>query len=212
MTELILNGEKGSAAVLFAHGAGAGHDSDFMTGMAEILASNGLIVARFDFDYMVRAMVEGRRRPPDRQPKLLASMTEALLALKSQVGSETPLFLAGKSMGGRMASLMLAEQPNAASGAIVFGYPFHPPGKPDKLRTDHLPGLERSLLVCQGERDPFGKREEFENVNLGANVTIQWLPDGDHDLKPRKKSGLTHMENMEKAAETAAAFIQKAIS
>src|SRR5690606_40723565 len=156
--------------------------------------------ARFELPYMARRRAEGGKRPPDRQPVLLSAFAETLRQMPGRC------FIGGKSLGGRMASLLAAEGADV-SGVVCFGYPFHPPGKPENTRTAHLPGLSVPMLVCQGERDPFGTREQVAGYTLGQRVSLHWLPDGDHDLKPRKASGVTQAENIAAAARAAAAFM-----
>ena len=108
-------------------------------------------------------------------------------------------------MGGRVASLLADElQPD---GLICFGYPFHPPGKPEKTRTAHLAELRTPTLILQGTRDPFGKHDEVARYPLSAQVQVDWLDTGDHDLKPLKSSGLTQADLIDQAAERAAAFM-----
>ncbi|WP_286237709.1 alpha/beta family hydrolase [Neptuniibacter halophilus] len=166
-------------------------DSDFMQAMALGLADLGCEVIRFEFPYMAKSRAEGKRRPPDRMPKLL----EAYTALIEQVHTaDVPLFLAGKSMGGRVASMLLEASP--ATAGLVFGYPFHPRGKPDQLRTEHLLQLQKPLHIFQGSRDPMGSIAEVSRYNLPASVNIHWLEDGDHDLKPRKASGFSQEQHI----------------
>lgn len=196
---------KPHATLLFAHGAGAPMDSDFMTAMSTALVVHGIAVARFEFPYMARRRAGGGKRPPDRQPVLLAAFHDALRAMPDSARC----FIGGKSMGGRMASLLAAEGANVP-GVVCFGYPFHPPGKLATTRTAHLPGLPVPMLVCQGVRDPFGTQEQVAGYLLGQNVSLHWVPDGDHDLKPRKASGLTHRENIAAAAAAARAFMVRA--
>lgn len=172
--------------LLLAHGAGAPMDSDWMNLVASSLGERGGRVARFEFGYMA-ARRQGQRPPPSPANKLIG---EYLAAIAS-VQMTGKLLLGGKSMGGRMAS-MIAEKlyrDGKAAGLICLGYPFHPPGSPGKLRTDHLEPLTVPALICQGERDPFGTREEVETYPLSKSIELFWLPDGDHDLKPRKASG-----------------------
>lgn len=190
------------ATLLLAHGAGAPMDSEVMNAMSEALTDQGIAVARFEFPYMARRRAEGGRRPPDRQPVLLAAFRNALQAMPDSARC----FIGGKSMGGRMASLLAAEGASVA-GVVCFGYPFHPPGKLDKTRIDHLPALKAPMLVCQGERDPFGTREQVAGYALGRHVSFCWLPDGDHDLKPRRASGHAHRDNIAAAALATAAFM-----
>lgn len=199
---------KPRASFLFAHGAGAPMDSDFMETLAALLAAQQIAVARFEFPYMAQRRAGGARRPPDRQPVLLAAFASALAAMPEDV----PCFIGGKSMGGRMASLLASEEvalPIKLAGVVCFSYPFHPPRRPESLRTAHLPSLTVPMLVCQGERDPFGNKDEVAGYELGNNVALHWLVDGDHDLKPRKASGLSHTDNISRAATAAAAFMQQ---
>ena len=187
--------------VVLAHGAGAAMDSPFMAGFAASLAARGIGVARFEFPYMARRRQDGRRRPPDRADTLIAAWLEVVDAL----GPEG-LVIGGKSMGGRIAS-MVADR-CGARGLVCIGYPFHPAGKPDKLRTEHLAALRTPTLILQGERDPLGRPEEVAGYALSPAIALEWLPDGDHDLKPRKASGHTHADNIARAADLAAAFVE----
>ena len=108
-------------------------------------------------------------------------------------------------MGGRIASL-IADQAGA-SGLVCLGYPFHPTGKPNQLRTEHLRELKTPTLILQGERDPFGDKQEVEGYELSPRIEMHWLADGDHSFKPRKASGRTADENLSEALERMASFI-----
>lgn len=201
MTEFLFNGpENAGKTVALAHGAGAPMDSEFMEFFAAGLAAQGLRVARFEFPYMIKRREDGKRRPPDRAPVLL----ETYLNIAAELGPEN-LIVGGKSMGGRIAS-MIADEAGVA-GLVCLGYPFHPPGKPDKLRTEHLAEMKTPALILQGERDPFGKRDEVAGYTLSKAIKVDFVPDGDHDLKPRKASGRTRQENWADAADRMAAFI-----
>jgi hypothetical protein len=205
--EIVFDGPEGGPVLALAHGAGVGMDSPFMAGMAERLAARGVRVARFEFGYMAARRQDGKKRPPPAQTTLLAEFRAVVDAL----GGPGGVFVGGKSMGGRMASLLAAEQEAGGApvaGVVALGYPFHPPGKPDKLRTDHLQALATAMLVCQGERDPFGTAEEVPDYPLAPSVRITWLPDGDHDLKPRKASGHSQEANWTAAADALAAFLR----
>jgi hypothetical protein len=205
--EIVFDGPEGGPVLALAHGAGVGMDSPFMAGMAERLAARGVRVARFEFGYMAARRQDGKKRPPPAQITLLAEFRAVVDAL----GGPGGVFVGGKSMGGRMASLLAAEQEAGGApvaGVVALGYPFHPPGKPDKLRTDHLQALATAMLVCQGERDPFGTAEEVPDYPLAPSVRITWLPDGDHDLKPRKASGHSQEANWTAAADALAAFLR----
>ena len=193
------------ATLLLANGAGAPMDSPFMNTMACGLAELGWRVVRFEFPYMALARQSGQRRAPDRQPVLLQCWRDQV----AMAAAEGPLLIGGKSMGGRMASLVLEEQAKAASvlGCICLGYPFHPPGKPDALRIEHLQPLTQPTLVVQGERDSFGRRAEVETYGLSSAVQLHWIPDGDHSFKPTKRFGLSEQANLQQAIAAADQFM-----
>lgn len=191
-------------AILFAHGAGAGADSPFMEAAAKGLAARGLRVLRFEFPYMAERRATGRKRPPDRMPALRAAFRAAVADVPGRATAQR-LILAGKSMGGRVASLIADDV--GADGLLCFGFPFHPPGKTrDPARIAHLARLKTPALIVQGERDPFGGRAEATRLSLSPAVRFHWVADGDHDLKPRKSSGLDAGDLFEKALDAAAAF------
>ena len=194
------------ATVVLAHGAGAMMDTPFMATMAAGLAVAGLRVVRFEFPYMAKRRVDGKRRGPDRKPVLLDSWREVVTAL----GPAERLVIGGKSMGGRIASELAAEAHAelGIAGVACLGYPFHPAGKPDSLRTEHLRAFPVPLLIVQGERDALGSRADVAGYDLDKSIEFVWLPDGDHSFKPRKKSGHTEDENLAAAAEAVADFIK----
>ncbi|MFT6984934.1 MAG: putative alpha/beta-hydrolase family hydrolase [Psychromonas sp.] len=210
--KLTYNGPVDGPLFVFAHGAGAGADSDFMENIAQGLALRGVCVARFNFPYMQQRIDNGTRRPPERAPKLIGQYA-ALIA-----GIEQPMVIGGKSMGGRIASLVAAQLSSEKAladnslikGVACLGFPFHPTGKPEKLRTEHFPLIEQSLLIIQGERDAMGTKEETESYDLPDDIQWLWLEDGDHSLKPRVKSGFTQQAHLQRAMDTLAAFIKKA--
>ncbi|WP_064685664.1 alpha/beta hydrolase family protein [Rhizobium bangladeshense] len=187
--------------ILLAHGAGAPMDSTSMTAAAAALAGVGFRVARFEFAYMA-ARRTGIRKPP-RAETLNPEYEAAIAALNA----EGPLIIGGKSMGGRVASMVADDLHDRGKivGLICLGYPFHPPGQPEKLRTSHLKRLATPTLICQGTRDEFGTRDEVPGYDLSNRIEILWLEDGDHDLKPRKKisgfSAADHLATMAKAAK-----------
>lgn len=201
MTTLLSTGPAASERVLLlAHGAGAPMDSAWMDEMAALLADRGIRVVRFEFAYMA-ARREGLRRPNPRADTVL----DEYRAVIEQVRSETDAVpaIGGKSFGGRVASMVADEQFAAGGirGLVCLGYPFHPMGKPEQLRTAHLAELATPTLICQGERDIMGSREEVAGYRLSPAITVSWAPDGDHDLKPRKASGHTLAENLAAAAD-----------
>lgn len=198
-------GPERETVVLLAHGAGAGHDSPFMQAIAAGLADEGCRVALFDFPYMQQARRESRRRPPSRMPKLIESWQEVVQMACRQGASR--LVIGGKSMGGRVAS-MIYEQLPVAVGLVCLGYPFHPTGKPDRLRVEHLQQIRKPVLLIQGERDTLGHREEVESYPLPSHFQVEWLEDGDHSFKPRKASGQTHEQHMQQAVQLMARWIE----
>jgi hypothetical protein len=165
-----------SPTVVLAHGAGAPMDSPFMSSVARGLAERGLRVARFEFPYM-RARRSGGRRPPDREPVLRAAWKAAI----EELGGAGRLVIGGKSLGGRMASLVADEV--GPRGLVCLGYPFHPPGQPEKLRTAHLEHLATPTLIVQGTRDPFGRPEDVAGYRLSPRIRIHWIEGGDHSMK-----------------------------
>ncbi len=195
-----------AATVVLTHGAGAMMDTPFMDTMASGLAAAGLRVVRFEFPYMAKRRGDGIRRGPDRKPVLLEAWREVVTALEPA----GPLIVGGKSMGGRIASELAASAAAelGISGVACLGYPFHPAGKPEKLRTEHLGAFPIPLLIVQGERDTLGTRAEIEGYALDKSIEFVWLPDGDHSFKPRKKSGHTEEENLAAAIDAVAGFAE----
>lgn len=202
-TDWLHDGPEDGPRVLLSHGAGAPMDHPFLEDVARGLAAAGCRVSRFEFPYMVKRRHDGKRRPPDRMPRLETALREAVDA----VGGPRGLVLVGKSMGGRVA-VRVADRLGVA-GVGVLGFPFHPSGKPDKTRLEHLSGITTPTLICQGERDPMGRRHEVRHYLLSEAVRLLWLPDGDHSLKPRKRSGHTHAEHVAAAVEHVAAFVHR---
>jgi predicted alpha/beta-hydrolase family hydrolase len=141
----------------------------------------------------------GKGGPPDREPVLRETWLRVIESVKAN-----SVFIGGKSMGGRIASLVADEA--GVAGLVCLGYPFHPTGKPEQLRVEHLKTIKTPTLIVQGERDPFGTREEVASYKLSKNVRVHWLRDGDHSLKPRKSSGRTEQQNWSEGVETIAAF------
>ncbi|MGF1823019.1 alpha/beta fold hydrolase [Vibrio splendidus] len=205
MNNVIIDGEDNPITFIFAHGAGAGMDHEFMQSVAKGLAFKGIRVIRFNFPYMIKRAEDGKRRPPDRAPKLL----EAYQDIIEQCDADK-LVIGGKSMGGRMAS-HLSEVDKVAAMACL-GFPFHPPGKPEKYKGEHLAELQKPCLILQGERDTFGKREEFADFDLSDSIRVEFIPDGDHSFKPRKSSGYTEQQNIALTVEKLSAFIKEVLN
>lgn len=206
MNDLLRDGPADAdAAVILTHGAGAGMDTPFMNKVAEELASNSILVVRFEFPYMRRRRDDGKRRPPDRMPALLEAYADAVAKVREKLRPPV-LAIGGKSMGGRVASMVADEL--RVDGLVCLGYPFHPPGRPATLRTEHLQGLRTPALIVQGTRDALGNREEVAGFDLSSAIAISWAEDGDHDLKPRRASGRTHDDNLTAATQRVADFVR----
>ncbi|NOI39809.1 alpha/beta fold hydrolase [Vibrio sp. 070316B] len=205
MSNIIIDGEDNPITFIFAHGAGAGMDHEFMQSVAKGLAFKGIRVVRFNFPYMIKRAEDGKRRPPDRAPKLLEAYQEII----EQTDADK-LVIGGKSMGGRMAS-HLSELDKVAAMACL-GFPFHPPGKPENYKGGHLASLQKPCLILQGERDTFGKREEFVDFDLSDSIQVEFIPDGDHSFKPRKSSGYTEQQNIALTVEKLSAFIKEVLN
>jgi uncharacterized protein len=207
LNHLLDGAESARVTVLLAHGAGAPMDSASMQAMATALAAAGLRVVRFEFGYMAQRR-NGVHRPPPRAESLIPEY----LAAVEQFRLPGPLIIGGKSMGGRIAS-MVADDLEAAGkivGVLCLGYPFHPPGKPAQLRTKHLADLKTPALICQGTRDVFGTREEVSSYVLSDRIEVLWLDDGDHDLKPRKTvSGATFDDHLRTLALAVSAWVDR---
>ena len=193
--------------LLLSHGAGASTSSPFFAALSDELLHRGveiggLRVALFDFPYMMQRIATGKRRPPDPMPRLQEAYVQAIRA----VGVEPDrLVIGGKSMGGRVASLVADDA--GVAGLVCLGYPFHPRAQPEKLRTAHLEALVTATLICQGTRDALGSEAEVTCFPLSSAIRFHWLPDGDHDLVPRKRSGHTQQANWEAAAAAVIRFI-----
>ncbi len=196
------------ATILLAHGAGAPMDSASMSAAAKALAEAGFRVARFEFGYMASRRTAGGRKPPPRAETLKPEYVAAVGAL-SAAG---PLVIGGKSMGGRVASMVADELfvDGRIAGLLCLGYPFHPPAKPDQLRTKHLAELATPTLICQGTRDEFGTREEVAGYDLSDRIELLWLEDGDHDLKPRKSiSGFSAADHLRTMADGVSSWFER---
>lgn len=195
--------EKAHWTLLLAHGAGAGVDSPFFEIVAARLSERGVRVARFEFPYMRRMKSEGRRRPPDRAPVLREAWAHAV----GEVRATGPrrLAIGGKSMGGRIASLVADEL--AVDALVCLGYPFHPPGKPETLRTAHLGAIQTPSRIFQGTRDPFGTRDEVEQYDLASTISVSWLEGAGHDLCASRVA-VKQRESWEAVGDGVAGFLQ----
>jgi predicted alpha/beta-hydrolase family hydrolase len=186
--------------LVLAHGAGAGHTHPWMIRVADGLAARGLRVVTFDFPY-----VESGRRVPDRGPDLEA----AFASMWTSVRDEGPMFAGGKSMGGRIASQVAAQQglDPAPAGLVFFGYPLHPPGKPDQRRDRHLPRISAPMLFLHGTRDPFGSPDEMRAlVSALPGATLELIEGGDHSLVAPKRQNPAGA-SLERALDVAASWV-----
>jgi len=189
--------------IVLAHGSNVPMTSPFMTAMAEGLAERGLRVCRFEFPYMEARRKEGTRRPPNRPEVLMGAFRDVLRGL----GGASSLVIGGKSLGGRIASMIADEV--GAIGLVCLGYPFHPPGKPDAVRIAHLASLKTPTLIVQGTRDAFGSAQDLVSYDLSSALRFHWIEGGDHSFKPTKASGRTTQETVEEAVSAMAAFIDQ---
>jgi len=216
--DFIFDGPVDGPLFVFTHGAGAAANSDFMNYIAQGLGNEGVRVARFNFDYMQQRLETGSRRPPERAPKLIAQFIAKLAEF------EQPMVIGGKSMGGRMASLLMAEMTeqniskepvlfnNKIKGVACLGFPFHPSNKPESLRTEHFQHIQVPVFIAQGERDKLGNKVEVASYALNKEIEFFWLEDGDHDLKPRVKSGFNHQAHLEATIKAMAQFITSCLN
>ncbi len=182
-------------------------DSPFLEALAGRLSEHAVTVMRFEFDYMAQRRSQGPKRPPPNVAKLADEFCAIVEAARESF-PKASLLIGGKSMGGRVASMIANEMfaRGKVRGCVCVGYPFHPPKRPDQLRTTHLEALGCPTLIVQGDRDPLGTHAEVGRYQLSEAIQITWIGDGDHDLKPRMKSGYTVDTNLELAAAAIAAF------
>lgn len=192
--------KRAKRCVVLAHGAGESSESVFLSTFAEGLVKLNYKVVRFDFPYMEERSRTGRKRPPDKEAVLRECWLKVIDAVKQE-----HVVIGGKSMGGRIASMVADE--SRAEGLICLGYPFHPTGKPEKLRVDHLADLQTPTLIVQGENDPFGRREEVEGYTLSDQIRLHWSIDGDHSFRPGRGSSRTQEQNMKNAMRALEKFL-----
>lgn len=174
-----------------------------MSDIAERLAECGVRVVRFEFPYMAARRRDGGKRPPNPQAQLLDCWREVWAEVNAREPGQWAI--GGKSMGGRMASLLADELQPAA--LVCLGYPFHAAGKPEKPRVAHLAALRPPTLIVQGERDALGNRERVAGYLLSPAIRVLWLAAADHDLKPLKASGFSHAQHLQEAARAVADFL-----
>jgi hypothetical protein len=193
-------GDGGAPLLVLAHGAGAGQAHPFMVRTAENLAARGVCVVTFDFLYMA-----AKKRVPDRMPALEATYANVV----ERVRASGRLCIGGKSMGGRVASMIASKESGVADGLVFLGYPLHPPDKPEQLRAAHLPAVAAPMLFVQGERDVFGKPDELAPVLRALpNAKLMIIPSGDHSLTVPKRVRAQAEVDAE-VADAIAAFVTK---
>ena len=193
------------ATLVLAHGASEPMDSPLLAALARGIAASGFEVVRFEFAHMAARRASGTRRPPARVPSLLAEYHAVVRAVRGS----SPLFVGGRSLGGRVASLLADEV--TAAGLLAFAYPFHPPRRHAALRTEHLRTLQTRACIVQGDRDPFGAPDEIAGYGLSDAIEVHFVPDGDHAFAPRKRSGRTLAQNVESAVRAAVEFVRSVI-
>ena len=195
--------------LILAHGAGAPADSTFMEDLSAALEREGIGTIRFEFPYMQKRRQDGKKRPPDREPVLLEYFSGVIDRVRAELGSGSLILVGGKSMGGRMASI-LASRRDDIDGVICFGYPFHPPGKLDRWRTAHFRDLNCPILVLQGTRDPFGKPDELADHQQELEaIDLRWVEGGNHDFQTLKSQPQTQSELIAQAARETRIFVDE---
>ena len=207
LTALLDEAQHSDAFLLLAHGSGADKDHDFMSGYARAVANQGISVLRFNFPYM-----DAGKKFPDRAPVAVAVWKQVRSWVGSNLSGEVPVFAAGKSFGGRMASLAVAEGMDARS-LVFLGYPLHAPKKEDKLRDEHLYPLTVPMLFLEGTRDPFANRDIMTRVfsNLNGDSELLWVEGGDHSFKVAR-SGRTVSEDAAGLAEATVDFMRRQLA
>ena len=199
--------DRATAALVLAHGAGGGQKSRFMVEAANAFAARGIAVATFDFPYMAQG-----RSVPDKPAVLEAHWRDVIEEARSHPPfSGLPLFIGGKSMGGRIASQVAAQQVAGITGLVYLGYPLHPPGRPEQRRDRHLPDIKEPMLFVQGTRDQFGTADEIRALLPGLNprAALFEVQDGDHSFKVRVKvTGKKEAAVLTEVFDTVTGFIQ----
>jgi predicted alpha/beta-hydrolase family hydrolase len=177
--------------LILGHGAGTNQTHGFMVHFATALAARGIDTVTFNFVY-----TEHGKRLPDKNDKLESCWRAVIAAVrdgKMDTDTSAKLVIGGKSMGGRIASQVAAKYPDGIAGLVFLGYPLHPPGRPDKLRSKHLPDIRAPMLFVQGSGDAFGTPDELRPIigELAVPVDLSVVEGGDHSFKVPKRSGRT---------------------
>jgi len=215
-SHIINNVENPIAQIIFAHGAGADMHHEFMEQITFLFNKANMNVLRFNFPYMDKRIELGKRYPPDRMPKLIDCYESVINDFVEHGDNEEmlPLFIGGKSMGSRVAATVASDDKlsKLIQGVFCFGYPFHPPKKPEKLRLEPLQNTQSPIFIVQGERDTLGSKVEIMDYEVSDLCQTIFLADGDHSLKPRIKSGFTYQQHMENAVHAITTFIQEKVN
>lgn len=210
VTAIIYRANKKTRAnitLLLGHGAGADQTSNFMVGFSEGLAARGICVVTFNFLY-----TEQGRRAPDRNDKLESCYHAAIAAVKAESKlKQNRLMIGGKSMGGRIASQVAAGGVENLAGLVFLGYPLHPPGKPDQLRSEHLYKIGKPMLFVQGARDPFGTSDELRPIIKKLKASLYSVEGGDHSFAVAKKWPLSQEQVYEAAQDEIARWVRERI-
>ncbi|MFT5758187.1 MAG: putative alpha/beta-hydrolase family hydrolase [Alteromonadaceae bacterium] len=193
------------ALLIFAHGAGANMHHVYLDNITRLLNEENINVLRFNFPYMDKRAQDGKKYPPNRMPILLECYQEIL----ARCDKSLPLFIGGKSMGGRVAATLTKDHQANIKGVVCLGYPFHPTKKPEKLRLEPLQETKKPILILQGDRDSLGNKMEIENYQISSLCQVTYFEDGDHDLKPRVKSGFTQQQHLKQAVDAISRFIDE---
>jgi predicted alpha/beta-hydrolase family hydrolase len=177
-------------SLILGHGAGSGQRSSFMVSFSEALAARGIDALTFNFLY-----TEQGRSAPDRNDKLEACWVAVIQGIRQHKPiAKNKLAIGGKSMGGRIASQVAAGGVEDLLGLVFLGYPLHPPGKPDQLRSKHLPAVKAPMLFVQGSRDAFGTPDELRPILKKLDATIYEITGGDHSFKVPKSGGVAQAD------------------
>ena len=200
--------DPGGPVILLAHGAGAGMESPFMSTVGQGLAAAGFPTLRFHYAYTERISRGENRRPPDRRPVLQQVHEVARATLMERYPERKPVF-AGKSMGGRMSSYLAAEGADCAA-LVFFGYPLHPAGKPEKLRSEHFPTLAQPALFLTGTRDTLCDLELLRPAleTYGGRASLEIVEDADHDFGVPRRTGRSRAEVMDELVDRTATWIR----
>lgn len=209
ISHIINQADNPQALVIFAHGAGADMSHEYLEAITQLMNEQHISVLRFNFPYMDKRKEDGKRRPPDRMPTLIECYQSVIMSLETPL----PIFIGGKSMGGRVAATLASDKTLMMShnikGVICLGYPFHPIKKPEKLRLAPLQTTQLPILILQGQRDALGNEAEINEYEISSLCQLHIFADGDHDLKPRVKSGYNLQQHQSTAINKMRSFIDE---